>query len=271
MRILRIWVIAILLLISHQALAGEGGCYGPALNMAPSGPTITDATDTIPCGVIALDWGWTRAWPGGGANVDAFTTAIRFGLREDVELRWANDAPLIARDEFGRRSGLGDSYAGIKFHWREQTPRSPSLALRYTVKVPFASVIDGLGSGTYEHELGLLTGKDLGHVHFDFAVLETIGSVYKNGPILPATRVALALYRPFTKRWTGLVEGYTTPSHRERPEASGAIVGSQLMLNASTYVYTAVDFGLTDGSHRKRLLIGISFTPLNLRTLRRTQ
>ncbi len=271
MRKLRLCIAALLFLIAEQVLAGEGGCRGPALNLAPSGPTITDATDTIPCGVIAVDWGWTRGWPGAGANGDAFTSALRFGLRENLELRWGTDAPVIARDGLERHSGLGDSYAGVKFRWREQTPHTPSLAFRYTVKIPFASECKGLGSGTYEHEVGVLTGKDLGHFHADFTVLETLGAVYTNGPVLPATRVAAALYRPFTKRFTGLVEGYTTPSHRERPGTSGAIVSMRSMLTASTYVYTAVDFGLTDGSHRKRLLVGVSFTPLNLRTLRRIQ
>lgn len=269
MRTLRQFTLpTLLLLISLRTWAEKRPCYGPPVNAAPAGPTVTDATDTIPCGVIAVDWSWVRSWPGSGNNTDAFNIAFRTAVSDNVELRWSTDASLLSRDRLGRHSGIGDSYIGVKFRWVEQSRRRPSFAARYVLKVPFASESKGLGSGTHEHELALLASKDFRNIHIDFAVLETIGAISRDGGVIPATRLALAIYRPVTTRITAMVEGYKTPIHRDRPDASGAMIGLQSRLHPTTHIYTAVDFGLTDTGHRKRLLIGISITPLSRNALR---
>ena len=48
--------------------SGDSTCFASGVASVPSRPTVTAATDTTQCGVVELEYGLERQWPGGGAN-----------------------------------------------------------------------------------------------------------------------------------------------------------------------------------------------------------
>src|ERR1700733_2929001 len=150
-------VLAVLLLQAASALAQEPSsaadhsCVGSAVISVPSRPTVTSATDTTECGVVEIEYGLERQWPGGGANRDDLSGGLRLGLTHNLDFHWASADFLHIMDGAGDRTGFGDTSLGLRYRFLGQTKHRPSLGLFYEAKVPSASAVLGLGSGQVDH------------------------------------------------------------------------------------------------------------------------
>ena len=92
--------------------ASENTCTGSSVISVPSRPTVTSATDTTQCGVVELEYGLERQWPGGGANRDDLSGGLRLGLTHNLDLHWSSSDFLHLMDGAGNRTGFGDYLAG---------------------------------------------------------------------------------------------------------------------------------------------------------------
>ena len=59
----------------------------------------------------------------------------------------------------GRKTGFGDLTPAIKWRFKDETKSSPQFALGYQVKLPTASVSQGLGTGRTDHIVWLSSAK----------------------------------------------------------------------------------------------------------------
>src|ERR1700682_4384815 len=54
----------------------------------PSRPTVANPADITQYGVLELEYGWDRLWPGGGVQQTSVGGLLKFGMLCDIELRW---------------------------------------------------------------------------------------------------------------------------------------------------------------------------------------
>lgn len=154
---------------SKSSLAADT-CRDTKPASIPSRPTVASATDVTQCGVVELEYGLQRQWPGGGAHRSDFSGGIRLGLTPNLDFHWFAGDYISLTDASGNQTGFGDNWFGLKYRFLAQTKHRPSLGVLYTVKSPTGAFALG-SSGKVDHSFALLASKDLKPFHFDFNVI----------------------------------------------------------------------------------------------------
>jgi hypothetical protein len=249
---------------SSTPSSGESSCFGSAASV-PSRPTVANATDTTQCGVVELEYGLERQWPGGGANRDDLSGGLRFGLTPKLDFHWSSSEFVHLMNGGGDRTGYGDNWLGLKYRFLGQTRHRPALGVFYDAKVPSASVALGLGSGKVDHAISFLASKDVRKVHFDFNVIELVAGRSAATGFDHNTGFALAAWVPVTKRLTGVVEPYGYNSlNPGNPAFASAMVGFNYKVQPRVYVDGGLDLGVTHDAPHKRVYVGITYAMANL-------
>src|SRR5713226_10355085 len=87
-----VWSIILLLassgLVAAQWMGKQTGCYPDAIAANPNRPTVANPADITQYGVLELEYGWDRLWPGVGVQQTSVGGLLKFGMLCDVELRW---------------------------------------------------------------------------------------------------------------------------------------------------------------------------------------
>ena len=226
----------------------------------PNRPTVSNPADVTQYGVLEVEYGWARAWPGAGNRSDLFEGLFRFGLLCDLELRWTTDTFIGMTDSGRRQRGLGDNWTGFQYRFHRQSPRLPSMAFTYALKEATASPEKGLGSGRPDHFLGYLASKDIHEFHGDFNVNYLLAGRARapghdrNAQF--ALAVSHALKGPFGI--TGELYG-NTRLNDDHPAFGSTLCVVNYNVNPRLTLDVAIDVGLTSGAPRKRLLAGVTY------------
>jgi len=130
---------------------------GSSMAAVPNRPTFSTTAEAVQKGVFEVELGLEA-----GDGHQDFNGLLKFGLLENLELRFGNDP--ISRDS--GIAGLGDSDAGLKFRFIREKGALPTLSALYTATIPSATA--GLGAGALGHSAGILVSKDFGKHHLDF-------------------------------------------------------------------------------------------------------
>jgi hypothetical protein len=230
-----------------------------------SRPTVANATDLTQCGVVELEYGLERLWPGGGAQHSDFSGGLRFGVIPNLDFHWFAGDFLRFTDPSGSRTGYGDNWLGLKYRSLTQTSRRPSLGVMYMAKVPTGNFRLGLSSGQVDHAFSFLVSKDFHPFHFDFNVIpQLIGRSVPSG-FDRNLGLAWATWLPVTKRLTLVAEpyGYTTLNAETLGFAS-VMVGSSFQVHPRLYLDTGMDVGVTAGAPHKRIYGGFTVAVANI-------
>jgi hypothetical protein len=107
-------------------------------------------------GVFEIEYGMEAA-----SKHQNINGVLKFGLFKNMELWFTNDH--LERDS--GVAGVGDSAAGFKYKFYNQTKPLPSISIFYLASIPTATA--NLGTGAMGHSLQLLLSKDFGKHHFD--------------------------------------------------------------------------------------------------------
>jgi Putative MetA-pathway of phenol degradation len=245
---------------TQETPEGEISCTGATVVSVPSRPTVTAATDTTQCGVVELEYGLERQWPGGGANRDDLSGGLRLGLTSDLDFHWYSSAFVHLMNGDGNRTGFGDTWLGLRYRFLKQTKRRPSLGLFYEAKVPSASVALGLGSGQVDHSISFLASKDVHRLHFDFNLIELLAGRAGAGGIDHDTGFALATWLTVTRRWNLVFEPYGyTLLNQGSPAFASAMLGGNYKVQPRLYLDSGLDVGVSAGAPRKRVFVGVSY------------
>ena len=238
----------------------------------PSRPTVTSATDTTQCGVVELEYGLERQWPGGGANRDDLSGGLRLGLTHNLDFHWSSSDFLHIMDGTGNRTGFGDTWLGLRYRFLGQTKHRPSLGLFYAAKIPSASAVLGLGSGQVDHSMSFLASKDLRRIHFDFNLIELLAGRQTASGFDHDTGWALATWLPLTHRLSVVVEPYGyTSLNSSSPAFASVTAGFNYKVRPRLYLDSGLDVGVTSGAPRKRVFVGITYAIANLYAWMRPQ
>jgi hypothetical protein len=172
------------------------------LTAVPNRPTVSTPAQPVQPGVLETEWGLDAS----GSEQD-INGLLKFGVSRNFELRVTND-PFLAN---AGTHGVGDTGAGFKFRFTQDSGHRPSFAFLYMAKLPTAG--DVLGSGEVDHAFTFLASKDLGKHHFDFnTVLNLRGR--PQGGFDHDVLNALAWSHPIRGMWAATAEfsGATSPN-----------------------------------------------------------
>jgi hypothetical protein len=234
-------------------------CTGAAVVSVPTRPTVASAANTTQCGVVELEYGLERQWPGDGANRDDLTGGLRFGITRNLDIHWSSADFLHLTDKSGNRTGFGDTRLGSRYRFLKQTKRLPSLGVLYEAKIPSANAVLGLGSGEIDHSISFLASKDLRRLHFDFNLIGLLARRTTASGFDHSTGFALASYLSVTHRLSAVLEpyGYTRLS-QSTPAFASLMFGFDYEINPHLYLDSGLDVGATSGAPRKRVFVGIT-------------
>jgi len=243
----------------------ENSCVSSTIASVPSRPTVTSATDTTQCGVVELEHGLERQWPGGGAIRDDLSGGLRIGLTQSLDFHWYSGAFVRLMNVDGDRTGYGDNWLGLRYRFLSQKKHRPSLGVFYQVKVPSASVVEGLGSGRVDHSISFLASKDIGHLHFDFNVIELLAGRTAAPGLDHDTGFALASWLPLTRRLSVVLEPYGyTALNQSSPAFASAMLGFNYKVQARFYLDCGFDEGISHFAPQKRVYVGVTYAIANL-------
>jgi len=243
----------------------QTGCYADSIVANPNRPTVADPADITQYGVLELEYGWDRVWPGGGVQQTVLEGLLKFGLLCDVELRWTTTSFLSQTDATGTHRTFGDNWLGPQIRLYRQTKRVPTIAFGYTVKIPSATTEDGLGSGRVDHAFTLFLSKDIAKIHFDFNATQLlIGRPQRSGfdgnwQINLAFSHAIRGKLQFTGEFYGDTElNQGTPGFASSLWALTYAVTPRLVIDGG------FEAGLTSGGPHRHAFAGMTYSIANL-------
>ncbi len=237
-----------------------GGSINAPIVSNPNRPTVSNPADVTQLGVLEIEYGWTRTWPGRGDRADQYGGLFRFGMLCDLELRVSFDSLLTEREGAERRRGLGDTWTGLQYRFLRQRSHLPSMAFGYALKEPTASVHKRLGSGRFDHAIAYLASKDMWGLHADFTANYLAAGRPHRGARDHSALLALAVSRPIKGPLaiTGEIWG-TTRVDPENPGFTATLWALSYSVNPRLTMDGAVDFGLMSGAPRKRIMAGFTY------------
>jgi hypothetical protein len=245
--------------------SNESACLNSQIVSVPSRPTVTSATETTQCGVAELEYGLERQWPGNAAKRDDLAGGLRFGLLPNLDFHWSSTDFLHVMDASADRNGFGDTWLGLKYRLLGQTKLRPSFGFFYQVKIPSASVLEGLGSGEFDHSFSFLVSKDVRRIHFDFNAIPLLAGRPGASGFDHDTGLALSGAAPMTHRLGFVAEGYGyTALNTEAPAFASLMGGFTYAVNPRFILDSGMDFGVTHDAPHKRVWLGATYAVGNL-------
>jgi len=179
----------------------------------PNRPTFASTAETVKPGVFEIEYGMEAAWKHQNIN-----GVLKFGLFKNMELWFTNHH--LERDS--GVAGVGDSAAGFKYKFYNQTKPLPSISIFYLAEIPTATAAN-LGTGAMGHSLQLLVSKDFGKHHFDVNYGPNfVGRPDGSGGFDRQYFSALSYSHPIRGKWawTGELAGFS----RANPENPGSMI-----------------------------------------------
>jgi hypothetical protein len=139
----------------------------------PDRPDVTNGTHIVDTGLLQIEIGglFTRA----SAQQHALGTPLtaRIGVTNWLEARVGTDGILMQSDGSTQATGVGGTQIGAKLLLWTDPGGVPVLSILPTVNLPTASVEKGLGSGSVDVTVAMLTGTDLGgrsHMDINYGI-----------------------------------------------------------------------------------------------------
>lgn len=245
-------------------------CSGTTIISVPSRPTVSNSADTTQCGVLEAEYGFERQWPGGGARRDDLSGGLRLGLTPHLDIHWSSGDFWNIVDENGARTGFGDTWLGLKYHFLTQTKQRPGLGVFYQAKVPTADEKRGFGSGEVDHAISFLVSKDVARVHFDFNVTPLLAGRHGPPGVDHSTGLALSFSVPLTRRLAVVGEGYGYSCLNDRtPAIASVMAGVTYQLHRRLVLDAGIDTGATPAAPPERVYVGVTYAVANLFSLLR--
>jgi hypothetical protein len=247
-----------------QWMGKQTGCYADSISANPNRPTVADPADITQYGVLELEYGFDRFWPGDDVRQTDLAGLLKFGLLCDVELRWNMTSMLWQTDANGTRRTFGDNWLGPQIRFYRQTKSVPSMAFGYAVKIPSASTEAGLGSGVVDHQFTFLASKDIRQVHFDFNASEfLIGRTTSGFDRFEEINLAFSRVIHGRLQFTGEFYG-NTRLNRVTPGFASTLWALTYAVTPRLVVDGGFEVGITDGGPHRHAFVGATYAIGNL-------
>jgi hypothetical protein len=268
---MKTFVLVFTLGLSAAALAQCPGQDLSHIVANPNRPTISDPADITQYGVAEVEYGINRTWDRGATHSTVAEGLYKLAVLCDLEIRWTQDA-FVRQAIPGQAAvhGMGDNWVGAQWRVYHQSPRVPTISLRYEVKVPGASERLGLGSGQVDHAFTFMASKDIKTTHFDFnAGYHLSGREDKTGND-QNSEIALAFSHSIHGPWaiTGELYG-DTKQNAATPGFVSNLWGITYTVRPRLVLDAGLDAGVTSGAPHKTIFAGVTYSLGSFRPLLR--
>ena len=256
-----------LLLLSHATVAQwmgkQTGCYADTIAANPNRPTVSNPAHVTQFGVIELEYGLDRVWPGDGVSQTSGNGLLKFGLLCDVELRWNTTSFESQTDATGTHSTFSDNWLGTEIRFHRQTKLLPTMAVSYAVKIPSASTDHGLATGRVDHSFTFGASETVAHFNFDFNFTRFLIGTAAGGD--RNQQMALAFSRAIYERLQFVGEFYgQTQLNDATPGFASSLWGLTYTVAPRFVIDGGFEAGLTAGGPHRHAFGGITYSIANV-------
>jgi outer membrane putative beta-barrel porin/alpha-amylase len=186
-----------------------GGQEQPPDQVEPDRPDVTNGTHIVDTGVLQLEIGGLYTRVSTNARATGTPITARVGLFDWLEARVGTDGMLTQTDGSSRETGLGNVQVGAKVRLWPDPGGVPVLSILPAINIPAASAAKGLGSGSADYTIAVLTGTDIGrHAHVDVNYgLVAVGAC-ENEPHFAQHLVSVSASDAISDNWNPYVEAF---------------------------------------------------------------
>lgn len=248
-----------------QWMGKQTGCYADSIAANPNRPTVTNPAHVTQYGVLEVEYGWDRMWPGEGIQQTSIGVLVKFGLLCDIELRWNTTSFLSATDASGTHRTFGDNWLGTEIRVHRQTRRLPAMAFTYSFKVPSATTEHGLGTGRVDHSFAFMASENIAHFNFDFSFTQLlIGRPTRSG-FDKNEQIALAFSHPIW-RWLQFAGEFygQTELNETAPGFASSLWALTYTILPRLVIDGGFEAGLTSGGPHRHVFVGATYSIANL-------
>jgi len=173
----------------------------------PERPTVATHAYTVAPGWVEIEAGTEFDRFPDGSHGGAAPVVVKVGLSPRVQLEL--DGALL-HPPLGATTGIGDLAIGIKWRVLEKAPLLGSISVQPSLKLPTAPTASGLGTGTTDVGLLLISSHELGPISLDL----NLGYTRRSGSGARAPRTASVWTASFggpaigRVGWTAELYGY---------------------------------------------------------------
>jgi hypothetical protein len=232
------------------------------IEVNPNRPTFATPALTTQFGVAELEFGVQQSFLHRADTAFSSPTLVKLGVVKDFEIRISTNGYL----DFGHSgapsvSGLADVTLGVQWCYTHTGIFGTDEAIQFTHKFATADAAKGLGSGAADDTLALFVSRDIGRVHLDINLLDTLlGRPHEDGGgtvSQPAGTVSVSY--TITNAWSCGGELYaigTTPLNRGVLSNLWYVArkaSTRLVLDAG------VDIGLNRAAQRYSVFAGLTY------------
>jgi hypothetical protein len=229
--------------------------------LEPDRPDITNGTHIVGTGLLQIEFGGVFTRDNSRSRSFGSPITARLGVLEWLELRVGSDGLLTQTDETGDASGIGNTQLGAKLRLWADPGGVPVVSFLPTVNLPTADAGRGLGSGSADYTIAVLTGTDLGrHAHVD--VNYGIGAIGtgKDHPHFTQHLASVSFSDAVSDNWNPYVEAYRFSRQDIDAGAVAAIdAGAIYQIGARYALDGGIQFGLTSDAPGFAVFGGLSF------------
>jgi hypothetical protein len=239
----------------------KSGAEDQTVAASPSQPTITDSPDTIATGIAQLEYGWQRAWLGGGEQASGSGVLYKMGVFCNFEFR-TYFTPWESASGPGQPgvSGIGDTWITGQYRFHRQTGNLPALAVHYTLKQPTADSRDGFGSGQRDHIIAMSAGKDFRGTSYNFETKYMLFGQPNHQVFTRYHEYSLNATHALIPHFALTGEIYAdTRSSANDPGLVSNLWSMGYSPNPRLVFDAGMDFGLTHGAPNKRVFAGVTY------------
>ncbi len=257
----RTCIVALICALAAAPAAGQPPAQQePGDQIEPDRPDVTNGTHIVDIGLLQIEIGglFTRTAASQHSAGTPFTA--RLGLSEWLEARVGTDGLLTQTDGFTSVTGIGNVQVGAKLRLWADPGGVPVLSILPTINLPAASAEKGLGSGSADYTVAVLTGSDIGrHAHVD--VNYGLGSIGAGdgAPHFIQHLVSVSASDAISDNWNPYLETFWFS--RQEPDGGGVVAmdaGAIYELGARYALDGGIQFGVTANAPSFAAFGGIS-------------
>ncbi len=135
----------------------------------PERPTVATHAGTVAPGWLELEIGGERDRYADGGTALSFPANVKIGVGSHAQLNVLASG-LVGTAANSSARGIGDLTLGLKYRLVEDAPIVSDFAILPSVKFPSASAARGLGSGTTDASLLVISSRSIGSADVDINI-----------------------------------------------------------------------------------------------------
>jgi hypothetical protein len=198
---------SVLLLTVASLVSVSISAFAQDEHINPDQPDVTNGTHIVSTGLMQVELGGIYVLNTVDQRSGGTPFTVRVGLTDWIEARIGADGLLTQTIDGVRATGFGNLQMGAKLRLWAKPGGVPVMSVLPAISLPTASTEKGLGSGSVDFGIAVLTGADIGprgHIDVNYGIA-SIGSGLAQ-PRYSQHLVSTSISAAATARWNPYIE-----------------------------------------------------------------